>query len=195
MTEGIRTRKAALRRDLLARRGDLSPAACEAAGAAIRRRLQELSVCRRARAVHTYVDALPNEVVTRPFIAWCLERGTRVIVPVVQGRRPPMAHAEIRSLDELRPGPLGLLQPEPVEARWWTEDQGVDLIVVPAVAFDRRGFRIGQGGGFYDTFLTACPATPTVGLVYDALVLDEVPVEGHDCAVDRVLTESAAYGE
>lgn len=193
MTDGIRDHKAALRRQLLTRRQGLSPAVCEAASHAVGERLRQSPACQRAATIHTYVDALPNEVGTRPFIAWCLERGKRVIVPVIQGRRPPMSHAEIRSLDELCPGPLGLLQPAAAGARWWTEEQGVDLIVVPAVAFDRRGFRIGHGGGFYDVFLATCPGTPTIGLIYDALLLDEVPVEEHDRAVDLVLTETAAH--
>lgn len=182
-----------MRGDLLARRGSLSAPACEAAGAAICRRLQDLAQCRGAASIHTYVDALPNEVATRPFISWCLEQGKGVIVPVVQGRRPPMAHARIRHLDELVRGPMDLLQPDADRARWWTPEEGVDLIVVPAVAFDRGGFRIGHGGGFYDTFLPACAGTPTVGLIYDALMLDEVPREDHDQAVDLVLTETGTH--
>ena len=193
MNTSARARKKALRRQLLRRRAALPAVRCEAAGVAICDRLQALPVVRRADAVHTYVDALPNEVATRPFIAWCLSQGKRVIVPVVRGCHPPMAHAEIRALDELRHGPMDLLQPEPNGARWWTPDQGVDLIVVPAVAYDRRGFRIGHGGGFYDTFLPLCAGTPTVGLIYDALRLVEVPVEDHDRAVDLVVTETGQW--
>jgi len=195
VTTSARCRKAALRRELLARRRALSSAACRRAGSAISRRLQELPQCRVAAAVHTYVDSLPNEVPTRPFIAWCLARGKRVIVPVVRGRRPPMAHAEIHRLEELQPSPMGLLQPDPEGARWWAPEEDVDLIIVPAVAFDRRGYRIGHGGGFYDAFLASCPGVLTVGLAYDALVIDEVPVEEHDRAVDQVVTETTSYGD
>lgn len=189
----MRARKAALRRACLERRRHLDPTVVRTASAAIGERLRGLPACAAAAAVHTYVDAVPNEVATRGFIAWCLAAGKRVVVPVVVGRRPPMGHAEIRALEELEAGPKGLLQPPPERARWWPEDVPLDLVVVPGVAFDRRGCRLGHGGGFYDAFLARRPAPVAVGLVYDELLLDEVPVEAHDLPVDLVLTPSAAW--
>jgi 5-formyltetrahydrofolate cyclo-ligase len=105
----------------------------------------------------------------------------------------PFRSAEIGALAELAPGPWGLLQPPEKEAVWVDDlADGFDLVVVPGVAFDLRGHRIGHGGGFYDRVLY-CTQAYKVGLVYGELLLEEIPNEPHDIPVDAVVTESATH--
>ncbi|MDR0861448.1 MAG: 5-formyltetrahydrofolate cyclo-ligase [Oscillospiraceae bacterium] len=78
--------------------------------------------------------------------------------------------------------------PEPDDTRPPLLPEEIDLIVVPAVAFDRRGYRLGRGGGFYDRYLARTSGC-SVGLAREGLLRDCVPVEPHDMAVDCVVTE------
>jgi 5-formyltetrahydrofolate cyclo-ligase len=64
---------------------------------------------------------------------------------------------------------------------------------VPGVLFDRRGFRIGRGGGYYDRFLAALAGGVRIGLIYDEFLVDRVPTEDHDVPVDAVITPSGLH--
>ena len=191
--EGDRA-KAELRADCLRRRRHMDEAEVEDFSRQITQRLISLAAFEEAHSVHTYVDGLPNEVKTRDFIRLSLDGGRRVAVPWVAAHgKAPFRSAEIRSLAELVPGPWGLLQPKETEAVWVDDDaNGFDLVVVPGVAFDLRGYRIGHGGGFYDRFLRRARGLK-VGLTYREFLLAEVPVAPHDIAVDAVVSEFAVH--
>ena len=72
----------------------------------------------------------------------------------------------------------------------YTKLDSIDLIIVPGVAFDRKGNRMGRGRGFYDRLLKSTPNAVKVGVAYDFQMLDEIPVEPHDVKMDRVITEN-----
>jgi len=190
MLDGTNRDKRALRAELLEHRRTMDPEVARAASGRIQERLLGLPACQKARAVHCYVDGLPNEVGTRRFLQWCLDRGRSLVLPVVGGPHPPMRHARIGGLGELVPGRWGIQEP-PVKAD--TEvaaSEPHDLIIVPGVAFSERGDRIGHGGGFYDDFLQHQSAALKIGVVYEELLLAAVPTEAHDTPVDLVVTES-----
>jgi 5-formyltetrahydrofolate cyclo-ligase len=90
--------------------------------------------------------------------------------------------------DDLAAGPRGVREPRrrrPVEAA------DLDVVVVPGVAFDGAGARLGRGAGFYDRFLHALPARVwRVGVAFDLQILERVPTEGHDARLDLVVTET-----
>ena len=184
--------KAALRSLMVRRRESLTAAAAQRRSAQITLRVTALQAWWDARFIHTYVDSLTNEVPTAGLIEASLAAGRRIAVPWVDpGLEPPFKSAEIRALDELQPGPWGLLQPPGASASWVADDV-FDLVVVPGVAFDRRGYRIGHGGGFYDVFLSGLAAT-SVGLICAKFLLDEAPSEAQDIPVDIVVTETATH--
>ena len=195
MTAGKESAKAEIRADCLRRRGELADAEVRAHSGRIQQRLMALPVYQRARTIHTYVDAMPNEVKTRDLIRLSLDQGKRIAVPWVGANgKAPFRSAEIGSLADLAPGPWGgLLQPLEKEAVWVDDlADAFDLVIVPGVAFDQRGYRIGHGGGFYDRFLGNTQAYK-IGLVYAELLLEEIPSEPHDIPVDAVVTESATH--
>ena len=101
--------------------------------------------------------------------------------------RGGVMHARaVKSPSELQPAMLGI--PAPPDSAPLVEPEDLDLIVVPALAYDRSGFRIGYGGGYYDRFLCGLAAF-TVGVARDRLIKDELPREPHDIAVKCLATE------
>ena len=190
--EATRARKERLRKRVLVARMGLDRGQVKASGQAILEKVLGLEAYRRAKLVHTYVSSKENEVDTRALICTCLAQGKRVAVPVVMPGTKTLAHALIDGLDQLVVGPWGLAQPDPAAATWLPAEARIDLVVVPGLAFDRRGHRIGWGGGYYDRFL-AQVQTVKIGLCYDALVLDCIPGEPHDVPVDMVVAETAIY--
>ena len=190
--EATRTHKERLRKRVLATRMGLDRGQVKVSGQAILKRVLGLEAYRRAKLVHTYVSSKENEVDTRMLIGTCLAQGKRVAVPVVMPGTKTLAHALIDGLDQLVVGPYGLAQPDPATATWLPAEARIDLVVVPGLAFDRRGQRIGWGGGYYDRFLAQVQAVK-IGLCYNALVLDCIPGEPHDVPVDMVVAETAIY--
>lgn len=116
-----------------------------------------------------------------------LERGCRVLLPVVDPAGP-LDWAEYEGTEALEAGPLGLR--EPTGPRLGTAAiAGADLVLVPALAVDRHGVRLGRGGGHYDrTLPLAGPGTPLVAVVRDEEVLEWLPAEPHDVMVNAALT-------
>lgn len=111
--------------------------------------------------------------------------GKRVCLPkCLPGRA--MESRPVRSGEDLRPGVFGI--PEPLDACPAVDKGDIDLILVPALCYDRSCHRLGQGGGYYDRYL-ADYGGRTVGLCRECLLQDELPVEEHDRGVDLVLTE------
>ena len=158
------------------------------AGAAIQARLIELAVYRRARCVHTYV-AWRDEVDNHALIRAMLAEGRRVAAPKVVLPHKRLEHYFIDTFDALGRGAFGILEPQIGKGAVPVSDlQAFDLIIVPGVAFDRSGNRLGYGSGHYDRFLTEVKV-PKVALAFAAQVAPHLPAEVHDQRVDIVVTE------
>jgi 5-formyltetrahydrofolate cyclo-ligase len=180
----LAARKATVRRLVLARRAQPTPAQREAAGTAVSGRVAALPELARARAILGFAS-FGAELPTDPVMRWVLTSGRRLLVPYVDG--PELRAAEVASLDELAPGYRGIR--EPVE-RTPVDPAEAAAVLVPGVAFDETGRRLGYGGGFYDAFLAGIAAgVPRVGLCFDLQVVDEVPAGTDDERVDLVVTE------
>ena len=115
--------------------------------------------------------------------AWSM--GKTVAFPLCYRAGIMQAHV-VSSLNELQPAILGIPAP-PGDARIISADE-FDLIIVPALTYDSKGYRLGYGGGYYDRYLRAVPAY-TLGLARERLVRDKLPIEQHDIPVDCVITE------
>lgn len=149
----------------------------------------------RAGTVLLYVH-VRSEVRTREFLAEALAEGKRVLVPWCQGDELELFHLE--DLSELGPGVFGLLEPraelrqQPGKRRGIAE---VDVAIVPGVAFDRQGGRLGHGKGYYDRLLRrARPETLLAGVCFESQLVPEVPMGPRDVRMHRVITETAVYG-
>lgn len=149
---------------------------------------------RDAVTVMCYVHQ-EGEVETQPYFQRLWGSGKRLAVPYcTEGELGLFLLADH---DELAPGVKGILEPPP-ERRSVTArrigPESLDLILAPGVAFDRRGGRIGQGGGYYDRLLARlAPETPVVALAFECQLFDQVPVLPQDVRVHKVATEAAVY--
>jgi 5-formyltetrahydrofolate cyclo-ligase len=170
--------KASMRARLLARRRELSPEDRTAAGRQLRDAVLELPEMQMAGTVAGYVS-IGTEPDTGGLLFALWKRGTYVLLPVLLPDGD-LDWASYEGPGSLAPGPRGLL--EPVEPR-----RGViaitsaDLVIVPAVAVDRSGRRLGRGGGSYDRALARVGAAiQTVALLYDGELVASVPAGPHD---------------
>jgi len=179
--------KTALRRRMLARLKRQSSASRRRKSAAILRQVLALPAFRRARTVLCYAS-LPYEVRTDALIRACVRRGKQVLLPVARPKARRLAWYPVRDVRTgLRRGAYGIREPRskgqrPISVR------RAQFVVVPGVVFDRRGGRLGHGGGYYDRVLRRIPRrVPRVGLAYELQVVDRLPVQAHDQPVDRVI--------
>lgn len=182
----VATRKAVLRAQVRALRGALAPVDRAAASAQICAHLQVLAADRGARRIGVYA-ATPTEVdVGAAALTW-VAAGLVVAYPRVEGPGA-MTFRTMTAIPETA-GRFGLQEPPegaPVA-------EGLDLLVVPGVAFDREGGRLGQGGGFYDRWLGQAGGPFALGVCFAAQLVPAVPRALHDVAVDAVLTEDGMY--
>ncbi len=123
-----------------------------------------------------------QEVRTVPMLEQAIRDGKRVAVPKIFGDE--MKFLWLDDLDRVEKGYSGI--PEPINDGPAADDPHA-LVLMPGLAFDKAGHRIGYGGGFYDKFLAAEPAHPTIALCYDFQVLDHLETEKFDIPVDLVL--------
>jgi 5-formyltetrahydrofolate cyclo-ligase len=186
---GVAAEKAALRRRLLADRARLGPDQRAAAARALRDAILELPQAQMAGTIAAYYS-LASEPDTHGLIYALWKRGSYVLLPLL---RPDadLDWASYEGPDSLRPGPRGLAEPaEP--PRGVDAVARADLVLVPALAVDRGGVRLGRGGGSYDRALARVgPGIPTIALLYDGELLDEVPADDHDQRVRLVARPSA----
>lgn len=175
---GLAAAKASLRARVLARRRGLSPGDRTAAGRQLRDAVLELPEMQMAGTVAAYVS-VGTEPDTRGLLFALWKRGSYVLLPVLQGDGD-LDWASYEGPDSLAPGPRGLLEPtEP--RRGVTAITSADLILVPALAVDRAGRRLGRGGGSYDRALARVgTAIQTVALLYDGELVARVPAGPHD---------------
>jgi 5-formyltetrahydrofolate cyclo-ligase len=176
---------------MIAQREALSGEVVRESGEAIRRRILGLSEVAEARVIHCYVSAKNNEVDTRRLISVALEEGKRIVVPVTDLWNRRLDHSEIKCLDELERSIFGLLEPRE-ECRRLIGIDEIDLVIVPGLAFDPQGNRIGFGGGFYDRFLSEIRA-PKIALAYSFQVVEKIEEGPHDVRMDKVVTDERVY--
>jgi len=181
----IRLLKRRLRRSIIERRDALPAPERQAASLSIARTVMALDEMREASTVHLFAS-FGSEVDTSPIIERLLETGRRPVLPVVLAEQWTMEHAAISSLADLEPGFKDIPEPK-VSCPRVTPDK-IDLVIVPGVAFDRSGGRLGYGGGFYDRFL-AESAAPRVAVAFWLQVFDDVPRDEHDLPVHAIVTE------
>ncbi len=128
-----------------------------------------------------------NEVETVAIINYLLDIGKTVALPVCTPERDLKA-AVINNLSELQPASFGLMEPGPGSALF--DYAELELIIVPGVAFDEKGNRLGHGAGYYDRFLSKNLNAYKLGLAYDFQLVPALPAERHDIKMNGLLTPS-----
>lgn len=173
--------KAALRREIREKKRAMTQQQIEETS----RKLGDLFVAtkqyQQAKTIYGYLP-YNQEVRTIPMLERALLDGKRVAVPKVYGEE--MRFIYITDLTQVEKGYAGI--PEPI-ADAPVADDPTALVLMPGLAFDREGNRIGYGGGFYDKFLASEPEHPTVALCYDFQMMEKLETDVFDIPVDCVL--------
>ncbi|MEK9160390.1 MAG: 5-formyltetrahydrofolate cyclo-ligase [Patescibacteria group bacterium] len=177
--------KNAIRNQMREQRQSLSPALHAEKSEAIRRRLEELPAYQDAKKILIYVSA-KDEVATHALIKDALATGRQLYVPKIH--EGTLAICPLTTWEDLQPGTFGIL--EPSDTATPAQPEEMDLIVVPGLAFDTRGHRIGYGKGHYDKLLKSTKGYK-VGLAFAEQVIETVPDEAHDVPLDLIITDKS----
>ena len=184
--------KAALRETVLLRRDALPEGERASLSGRILRGILDLPAYQDSGVVLAYAS-FGTELRTDEFLRHVLDDGKVLLLPRVE--RGGLRLYEVWDVArDLAPGTWGIREPQP--DRCPRADPGrVGFALIPGVAFDRKGRRLGYGGGFYDRLISAgLPGrTPLVSGAFEVQVVDEVPVGPHDAPVDAVVTEEGIY--
>lgn len=185
--DSILEEKNKLRRDLLEKRRTLPQSVQEEKSDLILKTLLSEEVFAEASSVALYFP-INGEVDTRGIFRKCVELEKKVFFPKTRGS--DLVFLRTRNMEELSPGTF--LIPEPPEDAECARGDELDLVLVPGVAFDLSGNRIGYGKGFYDRFLKDIPRHIRFGLAYRFQVLESVPSHETDVKTGRIITEDGA---
>lgn len=144
------------------------------------------SLYNEAKCIFIFVS-YKTEVNTHEIIKHALSKGKRVCVPKVLSKSEGMYAVEIKKFDDLKSGKYGILEPESFQNQ--INEEEIDLALIPGVAFDKNGGRMGYGAAFYDRFLVKLKRdTPKIALAYEMQIVDYIPMNEWDVKVDGIIT-------
>lgn len=141
-----------------------------------------------AKNVCTYISSF-KEVDTVDIVKKLREMNIGIIVPISNTDSCTLTLSKIDGMEDLQKGAYGILEPREIRT---AEESEIDVILVPGLAFDKRGGRMGFGKGYYDRLLAKTTAVK-IGLCYDFQLFDKIPTESHDVPLDYVITEKEIY--
>ncbi len=177
--------KIVLRKKLHQRRKEIPPSLRRKKSLCIFLKLSREPLFLRAEHVALYYS-LPGEVETRFFLKKVLKT-KKVYLPRVHSRSRTLTFRRIRGLSDLERGAYSIREPK---ARCLKRGASrMDLILVPGVGFDKRGRRLGRGGGYYDRLLRQAPQVPKIGVCFREQLVKKIPCQAHDILVGKVITD------
>jgi 5-formyltetrahydrofolate cyclo-ligase len=150
-------------------------------------RLVSNDIFKKANIIFSFVS-FGSEVDTRRFIEYALSVGKTICVPKVISMKEGMEIRELKEFGQLKTGFYGVQEPN--DTCRIMDREEIDLILMPGVAFDRYGGRIGYGGGFYDRFLTnLTKKVDKIAVAYEIQIVNRIKTSEHDVNVDMIITE------
>jgi 5-formyltetrahydrofolate cyclo-ligase len=183
----LAARKTDLRTRMRALRDSIPPLERERLGRAVADRLFGLQDIRAARTVMVFYS-FGSEIPTAGIVDRLSAEAKRVLLPFFDDGA--MAAAEVRSGEELLATTYGPKEPSSREP---VDPGDIDVVITPGLAFDRRGYRLGYGGGHYDRYLSGVgPRTRRIGIAFHLQLVDEVPREPGDRRIDLLITDREA---
>lgn len=186
--------KVNLRKEVLSRRRCQSEEEIKRKSLKIKERLFSLPLFEKSKVIMFYVS-FGSEVRTEDAIKETINRSKRVVVPKTLLKEKRLLLSELRDYEkELERGTFNILEPKE-ECLREVSPQRLDLIIVPGVVFDEKGYRIGYGGGFYDRFLLEVDKIISIGLAFELQVVGEIPRQEHDLKVNLIITERRVIRE
>ncbi|WP_020535295.1 5-formyltetrahydrofolate cyclo-ligase [Lewinella cohaerens] len=170
-----------LRKKMLKQRDGIPRSVRKAHSENICEQLWEVILSNKARVIHSYLT-MGSEINVLPLLQRALDAGLTVVVPKTLKKRQ-MQNLVLTDLKNMESGVFGTYHPK--DAQEYTGNY--DLIVVAGLAFDKKGYRVGYGGGYYDTFLAEHLSAKKIGVSFPFQIVETAPVEEHDVELDAVL--------
>jgi len=182
--------KKRIRKEILGKRGALTEREVREHSLLIKEKLFGLREFKDAKLIMFYVS-FRNEVRTEEMIEEAMASGKKIALPVTTPKKDMKPYLVFNLREDLAPGRFGIPEPKERPDRK-VNAKDIDMIVVPGVAFDREGGRIGFGQGFYDRFLNGTVSF-CVGLAFELQVVETLPLEKYDETLDAIITERQIY--
>lgn len=176
----MRLSKQALRRQIREQKRAMSPEDIQKRSEILCKRVLQTSAYRHAETIYCYLP-FNQEVNTLPLLRQALSEGKKIALPKCFGRE--MRFICVSDLTRVQASPFGA--PEPVDDGPIAKDPAA-LVILPGLAFDPRGYRLGYGGGYYDRFLSGEPTHPTIALCFDFQMVPHLENESHDVPADTI---------
>ncbi|MDD6206665.1 5-formyltetrahydrofolate cyclo-ligase [Succinivibrio sp.] len=181
-----------LRQEILAKRRQLTAKESAQAGLSILKTIMQMNVFKRTVNVASYIS-LSGELCTQDMNEYFMTRHHLCLPYMVTGQKGKMDFYSFKKGDELVENRFHILEPKNQPENLVSEDK-IDVIIVPLVAFDNKGNRMGMGGGYYDRMLKKVRKDCLViGVAYEFQLVDELLVEEWDMPMDIVITEKNCY--
>ena len=181
------TDKREIRKKIMTLRNAMPLEAIAAKSGEIVRRLKGLREIRESYTLMVYLS-FGSEVLTDGLIVWGWDAGKRIVVPLCRPEGRVLTPCLLGGFAELETGHYGIREPKADRLRPVPREE-IDAVLVPAVAFDRQGRRVGYGGGYYDRFLPEMPRAARIGAAFACQIVAEIPPDPHDVPADRIVTE------
>lgn len=187
----ISNKKKQIRRDILKIRRDMNIEIKDSYDKIIEEKFFKSSFYKEAQNIFIYIS-YDSEINTKRIISRAIKEGKNIYVPRTEFSTKLMNAVKINNFDNLIESRYGILEPKKEEP--FINPNDLDLIVVPGVAFDKNGGRVGYGAGYYDRYFKRIDnqnkfRVTKFALIYDFQLIDEVPTDEEDVLVDAVLTE------
>jgi 5-formyltetrahydrofolate cyclo-ligase len=185
----IKEKKASIRTDMIKMVDALSKDDFNEKSRQVEARLFDFANFIEAKIPLLYMN-LPYEVPTQRIVEWCFAQNKIVVLPAFGKEKRSVTLMKVDDIEkDLKPGPRGVLEPDPERCKQVPIDQ-VDIAIVPGTAFDEKGGRIGAGFGYYDRLIPKLAVTTRkVSLIFEDHIISQIPMESHDKYVDIVITD------
>jgi len=185
----ISSRKKVIRLEVLRKRDALTLKSRKELSDIICNNLLNLEEFQRAKVIHFFLTT-KSEVMTEGAIRKAMSMGKEIVVPVMNRKERRICLSRIEDYDrDLILMPHGILEPRPEFNRSISLSH-VELMVLPGVAFDLQGHRLGYGAGYYDRLLEDARSRPLlIGLAFEIQIVEEIPFTDHDVRMDKIVTE------
>jgi 5-formyltetrahydrofolate cyclo-ligase len=180
--------KAEIRKAVLQKRDAIPAVVKRQKDALVREQVLSIPEFINAKIVVFYAS-FRSEVETRTLMEEAVMTGKRIVLPKVNREGHTLMLYEVKNMDELTPGYMGIPEPPQIDERRVGIDDA-DLVVIPGAGFDYAGNRLGYGAGYYDSLLSRRKKKiPVIALAYEEQIVDTIPAETHDVKVDMIVTD------
>lgn len=180
--------KEEIRREVLRKRNSLRREEIEERSKIIFENIYNLEEFENAKTVMTYIN-FGSEVSTKSFIEKCIRLRKRVVVPITNFEEKNIDLVYFENFDELSPNMFGILEP-PFDNKREANQEDLDLIIVPGIAYDEKCNRVGFGKGYYDKFLSSLKKKILkIAPAFELQIVKAIPTDSSDVKMDKIITE------